>query len=219
MCKDAKKPMCKCANVQVCKCESVQMCKCANAQECKDANVQWSTCATMPQFTWACRETILPSLVWIRCVAPRPAWLSVWVTAVVFPKVVRGMTAMAFIICYGPSVQSLQWGAEKLQKPFNLNIFYYIASYVKIRPIAISCVLKHLPTVKLAYCDTCLLWHLPSVTLAHSHTGLLSHLPTLTALHSLKTQQKQSVTERRTDLLTNTVTYRDANVLFIALNT
>ena len=32
-------------------------------------------------------------------------------------------------------------------------------------------------------------------------------------------QKKQSVTDRRTDLLTNTVTYRDANVVFNSLDT
>ena len=32
-------------------------------------------------------------------------------------------------------------------------------------------------------------------------------------------QKKQSVTDRRTDLLTNTVTYRDMNVVYNSLNT
>ena len=32
-------------------------------------------------------------------------------------------------------------------------------------------------------------------------------------------QKQQSVTDRRTDLLTNTVTYRDANVVYDSLNT
>ena len=32
-------------------------------------------------------------------------------------------------------------------------------------------------------------------------------------------QKKQSVTDRRTDLLTNTVTYRDANVVYNSLDT
>ena len=32
-------------------------------------------------------------------------------------------------------------------------------------------------------------------------------------------QKKQSVTDKRTDPLTNTVTYRDANVIYNSLNT
>ena len=36
---------------------------------------------------------------------------------------------------------------------------------------------------------------------------------------ALKTQKKKSVTDRRTDILTNTVTYRDANVVHNSLNT
>ena len=55
---------------------------------------------------------------------------------------------------------------------------------VKTRPIAISRLLSHLPSVKLAFCDTCLLSHLPTLTLASSHTCPLSHLPILTLAFS-----------------------------------
>ena len=81
-----------------------------------------------------------------------------------------------------------------------------------------TCLLSHLPTLTLAYSHTCLLSHLPTLTLACSHTCLLSHLPTLTFAY-LYAKKKQSLTDRRTDLLTKMVNYRDANVVYNWLNT
>ena len=90
-----------------------------------------------------------------------------------------------------------------------------------------TCLLSNLPTLKFAYSQICQLSHLPTLTLANSHTCLLTHLPTLKLayshtclpLNSLRTQQMQSVTDRQTGLLTNMVTYRDANVVYNSLNT
>ena len=92
------------------------------------------------------------------------------------------------------------------------------------------CILAHFYTCTFAYLHIYTLAHIHTCTFANLHICILAHFHTCTfapntqicaslPLNSLKTQKKQSGADRRTDILTNTVTYRDANIVNNSPNT
>ena len=199
--------MWKCANVQVCKCTRMQGCKCAMIHMCYNATIYLSMQGDNTPI--ACLDPLCSTKArLIVCLGYGSS----------FPE------GRQRDDCHG--IYNLLWSkctiitvrCRKIAKTFQPK---YLLLYCIIRKNKAD---RHKLRFKtLAYCETCLLWHLPTVTLAFCDTCPLSHWPTLTLAYShfclpLR-KKKQSLSDRRTDLLTKMVNYRDANVVYNWLNT